>query len=520
MAYGLIGAGLMAGVGKGFENVSQALGQGVQIAGLGWLNRQRQDAEMARLKVMEAAATSRQQAGFAHDEAMQQQRTGADIVNRSLDRQAQADLEKNRQDFQAGRDQANLGGQMAVETMRGERDERQHQERMAVEKGQAKAQEAHYNATQQHYQQMEAIARLQHGDEVRNVLNPDEEGRHFAVMKSGKTVELTDPKTGKPIIGAKGLSDSAKHLADLYKDRSATLDKLASDPLTPPEDAQRLRQESQDLFQRAASIFGEKHTAVAEGPAIKDRFKASAPASPRTPGESAPPPRREKTLPAEPSQPLAASPTDAFTWAGEKVTEGARGLIDSARSAFMPNAPAPTVAKESRAQATAALKGGTPDQVMAEKRQEAQQREQQIAKPRSGGLISMSEASVPPVSRPVPQERPQPQERSTPQATPAPQEREQATQREPRRDTDLYAGQDEVFAQQNMQPTDVFNSSEFAALPDHKQYNIRRLFQQYQQGDLSGDVLTSSMHALLDDSWGMIRAEMVARVLTGKGKKG
>lgn len=414
MANGLITAGIIGGFGQGLADASK---QGMQIAGFDMLAKERQKGEMARLEVMERYAAARDERNQDFQRGLQQERIGADVVNRSMDRQAQADLEKNRQDFEAGREQQRAGNQIALDTIKGERDERQHKERMDVEKGQAKAQEAHYNATQQHYKQMEAIARLQHGDEVREVLKPDEQGRHFALMKSGKIQQLMDPESGKPIIGAKGLSESSKHLADLYKDRSAALEKLASDPLTPPDEAQRLRQESQEMFQRAASIFGEKPTAVAgEGPAIKDRFKASAPASPEAPGQSAPPPRREKTVPAEPAPTFSAGPTDALSFAGEKIKEGATGLINSAKEAFMPNAPAPTVAKESREQATAALSGGTPDQVIAEKQQESQQRERQIAKPKGSGLISMSEASVPPPSaQPAPQARPQPQERPAPQ---------------------------------------------------------------------------------------------------------
>ena len=80
---------------------------------------------------------------------------------------------------------------------------------------------------------------------------------------------------------------------------------------------------------------------------------------------------------------------------------------------------------------------------------------------------------------------------------------------------DLYQGEDQAFMKKNMKPADVFNSTEFESLTLRKQQDLQMVYQKYLSGALNRDVLTSSVHAIVGDSWGMIRAELAARALGG-----
>lgn len=139
---------------------------------------------------------------------------------------------------------------------------------------------------------------------------------------------------------------------------------------------------------------------------------AGKPPSPKTQDEpAAPKPRAERTIPAMPSSP-SSSPSDALSYGMDRAKEGLSSAADTLTGALIPNSLSQShpIAKESRGEAMAAIKGNT-DTLLAEKRAETQERvaaskpqaeqpaEQPAPKKRGMSVIDAANASVPPPAK-------------------------------------------------------------------------------------------------------------------------
>lgn len=486
MANGLITFGAISGLGKGLADASQ---QGMQFLGLHMLAQERQKGEMARIEVMERYAADREGRNQEFQRGLQQERMGADLVNRSLDRQHAESLEDRREGFQRERDttQFDRGEQSKdLAVSREEAARRRERERLrdpdeiaadaqaekqkfeaGAETRKAEAMEgvqlelAKTEALVNSPSYMQAVSALaaakegpsQRADAALKIfeLERSKEAQQYQkayvdAVKSGDPEKVTKAKQEFEAFAQKPWEADkidATHASQGLKESGIEITRLSGMmkdvmPGTPEAQALQRRIETAEQARDAYDARLRQLTGAQAKPAqrggtvqINDPFRSpmSAPPTMTAQGQAEPPapkPRGEKTVPAEP--PVSAGRPDALSLAGETIKEGvsgaidtvkrgASGLIESARSSLMPSAPPPTIAKESREHAMASLNRATPEQLLAERQQETQVREQQIAKPRGSGLISSAEASIPPAqSRPLPQQQPQPQERAQPQS--------------------------------------------------------------------------------------------------------
>lgn len=407
MSRGLVGSALASGFGQGLANASAT---GMQILGASMLQRDRQEFETNRMKILEEYAAAREGRQMGHAERLQaqnqdfqrglaQENRGADIVLRGQERDAArqekaADREFTSTENARNREStAELHDQSNETTRRGQDITKEHGDKQLDMQGK------HYAAIEAHQKALEGLYRAHYAndrDKVKQFIT-DDKGGFFAVTESGATKPVLNPLTGEPIVGTKQLTDSAKELAKLHTSRGETYLKLANDALASPEEKSKNQQLANEAFAQAATYLGEKPKPAGGGVQIKDRFAGSLSGQPSStpPPPSEPPapkPRPDKVVPAttEPVSPVTAGPTDALSFGVDKFKEGAGMLADKAKSALMPNATASGVTLESKDQALAATRGGEAETLVKAKQQEVSQREAAVLPPKPTGMVGAS----------------------------------------------------------------------------------------------------------------------------------
>lgn len=415
MARGMIGAATLSGVGQGLTNVSNALGQAAQFYGASMLQRDRQEFETNRMKILEEYAAAREGRQMGHAERLQaqnqdfqrglaQENRGADIVLRGQEREAArqekaADREFTSTENARNREStAELHDQSNETTRRGQDITKEHGDKQLDMQGK------HYAAIEAHQKALEGLYRAHYAndrDKVKQFIT-DEKGGFFAITESGATKPVLNPLTGEPIVGTKQLTDSAKELAKLHTSRGETYLKLANDALASPEEKSKNQQLASEAFAQAATYLSEKPKPAGGGIQIKDRFAGSVPNSSAgspspQPEPPAPKPRPDKVVPAttEPVSPVTAGPTDALSFGVDKFKEGAGMLADKAKSALLPSAIASGVTLESKGQALAATSRSNADTLVNAKQQEVSQREAAVLPPKPTGMVGASMFSQP-----------------------------------------------------------------------------------------------------------------------------
>lgn len=421
MAKGLIGAAMLSGLGQGMTNVSNTLGQAAQFVGASMLQRERNEMEMNRLKIMEQAAAAREQRGYDFQRGQAQERIGAEMVlkgqereftkgEKDADRQftreeKQADRTATSEEKSADREITTRGQDITAKHGAETLDVTKRGQDLTAEHGreQIAAQKTYYAAVERHYAAMEKLAQAK-TDSARANANKD-------------------------------LSETAKELANLEKAQGQDFMKMAAAENLDDKNRNYLITQANAHFARAKMHLGYTGNDTGSGVQIKDRFDDSLNGSQGTPPP--PPPavnRGEEYLSSKKAE-TDQRKEDTRREAMAAMNAGT-GLISSVDSEpapipstpsmppmerqrptgmqqpgeFVPTPPKPTptpapmIANVPRELPRAS--SGSAEQFLQEKRHETAQREQSIVQP-SGTVVGSSIVSGAPQT--VEQETTEPQ---------------------------------------------------------------------------------------------------------------
>lgn len=527
MANGLISAAMASGLGKGLGDAAQ---NGMQLVGYSLLQRERQAMEERRQMLMEQAAAAREQRGYAHAEKMQasnqdfqrgliQEQRGSDILKTDLEHRYQSGEKAAERDFTSTENARNRESNAQIHDQANETTQRGQD--ITAEHGKATIETTKrgQDLTAEHGKESLEVQRRgqniteQHGKDVVASQNKYYEAliAHHRAIEANATAQ-TDIQRAK---AKNDLSETARELALLEKAQGQEYLKMANDPTLDDKNRSSLLKLAQLHFDRAAMHLGYTARDAGSGVQIKDPFEEFLPKSWRTP--QPPPPainRGEETLSrakSEAEQRREATRRDAM--------EAMREHPDPATPPPPMTPPSPIMAPMERQRPTGMQQPGesvptppkpapAPAPVIANV-----PRELPRALSRDTDQSAMERPNV--IERPKAVERPVPQSRA--QASMFPQQQRTESARG-QGGTDLYAGLVDKEIDPTTEPDDLMASDEVATLTARKQYDLRDVYENYAEGKISGETLRSSVHAILDDAFGAIRAEAFARVFLGNSK--
>lgn len=472
MAKGLLASAMLSGLGQGVAN---AAGTGMQVYSSMLLQQQREQMEERKVKLMEQYATAREQRGYDFQRGLQQERIGSDMVNRSLDRQSADAREERGHDFQRGMQQERIGADTLnrsldrghADALEGRREEFITGRDQTALGGDILRDTLRYR----HDQDRRDEDRLEHSQEFRDKLK-EERRQHDDRMGIEREKLKSDRK----------LSKEDELFVHILGEELKDLRKEMTEPTTSAERVSAARQEYNQARATLMQVLGHQETPTSPNIAIRDRFGNSAlngKSTPKPPPSAAP--RGERVLPPQstptPAPTLQNGPTDALDYGANRAIEGVKNTLGSIKDSLFPQGAQPyaPIVREPKEQAISTIRGDTNTAL-----KDTDQEQSGDKAPRLKGEM----------------------ERSV---------------------DDIFAAArgtaDELNKQYGNGPTTnplaFFNSPEFDSLSPRKQQDLRTVYHQFTQGNISRDVVLSSVHAVLDDSWGTIKAEQIGKLLNG-----
>lgn len=237
-------AGMVSGAGEGLGKAAQ---QAMSHYGASQLQKERDAMEMRRLELMEDNATAREVRGQEFQRGLQQERIGADLLNRSLERDhsdsvldksqgfTREETEKTRRQH---RDDQAQALELAQATLA------QGDQRLANDK-------AHQDATIKLAQ-----AQLQaQKDEVS--LQPLGDGTYMRINAQGEVLgRAVDPDTNTPLQGTKDLSATTKLMVDINKTMIQFKGEQLKNPGLLPDERSAINGDIDRLKQNIEQLLG------------------------------------------------------------------------------------------------------------------------------------------------------------------------------------------------------------------------------------------------------------------------
>jgi hypothetical protein len=398
------------------------------------------------------------------------------MVNRSLDRESADAREELGHDFQRGMQQERIGADTLnrsldrghADALEGRREEFMTGRDQTALGGDILRDTLRYR----HDQDRRDEDRLEHSQEFRDKLK-EERRQHDDRMGIEREKLKSDRK----------LSKEDELFVHILGEELKDLRKEITDPMTSAERVTAARQEYNQTRSTLMQVLGhqEKPTSPANL-AIRNRF-----GNPALTGKSTPqpppssPPRGERVLPPQttptPAPMLQNGPTDALDYGANRAIEGVKNTLGSLKDSLFPQGAQPLapIVREPKEEAISTIRGETNAAL-----KDTDQKQSGDKAPRLKGEMERSVEDIFAAAR---------------------------------------GTADELNKQYGNNPTTnplaFFNSPEFDSLSPRKQQDLRTVYHQFTQGNMSRDVVLSSVHAVLDDPWGTIKAEQIGRLLNG-----